>query len=70
MGVHQSSGAIQLLSGQIRPRLQQGADPFLVNPIGPFRLVNARDGEMHQKVAKWRRVQHARVIYRGERAHG
>ena len=43
VGIHERAGALQLLSGKIRPVTQHGRHPLLVNLIAPAGPVEIRE---------------------------
>lgn len=66
MRVHEISGPLKLRTGEIRSIGENRPNPFLVNLIRPTRSVKVRERQMHEDIAKGRRIEHARIIERGE----
>jgi len=66
MRVHEITGPLELRAGQIRSIGENRPNPFLVNQIRPTRSVEVREHQMHEDIAEGRRVEHARIIERGE----
>ena len=63
------AGALQLLSGEIRPVPQYGRNPLFVNLVAPAGPVEIRERQPHQQIAEWSRIENASVVDDGEAIH-
>ena len=59
--IHQLAGPGQVTL-KVRSLIKQVLDPFLVNPVSPFRREQTRGGKPDQEVPKRRRIEDTRVV--------
>lgn len=67
--IHQVADPGQLVPRQVGTILQDAADSFLVNPLGPAYTEQVRQCQVHQQAAEFRRRQHAGIEQGGEVRH-
>lgn len=66
MRLHEGAGALQTLASQVRALRKNGLDLLFMYLGRPLCAEEIRDGQLHQQVAKRRRIEHAGVQERGE----
>jgi len=62
VGIHQLTGALQLLRTQVRSFAENTAHPFIMNAAGPAGPNDIGLREVHKQIAQRRGVQHTRVV--------
>jgi hypothetical protein len=69
MEIHQVSDMLDLFTPNIGMILDDIPHPLFVNIIGPPRMIQIGNRQIHQEAMQWSRVKYASVVDNREMAH-